>query len=265
MTQEFKLLSDLHLEFYGGNRECKEDQPMYFPEELPYDKETVLLLAGDIHLGTNAQPWMDIVCDRFKAVVYILGNHEFYHNEFYKVKKEWKDWKGPDNFYFLDDDTCYIDDVRIIGGTMWTKVIDPHARWRGQQGMTDYHVIKINYPAGIWRKLNVADTDLANMHTVHYIQEELLKIWEGKTIVMTHHLPHPLCVAKQFKGHGLNEFYLHNLDELIATNDIDIWCHGHTHNNVDVTIHDTRILCNPRGYHGVELNQDFTEGLVFDL
>jgi len=265
MTQEFKLISDLHLEFYDRKRYGIADQPMYFPEELPYDDETILLLAGDIHLGTNAQPWIDVVCKRFKAVVYILGNHEFYRNEFFKVKKAWKEWVGPENFYFLDNHTCYFGDVRIIGGTMWTKVTDPVARWRGQHGMSDYSVIKINEPKGIWRKLNVGDTDRANAETTFYIQEMLLKPWKGKTIVMTHHLPHPLCVAEYFKGHGLNEFYLHDCDELIATNDIDVWCHGHTHNNVDVTVHDTRIVCNPRGYHGVQLNQDFTEGLVFTL
>ena len=264
MTQ-FKLMSDLHLEFYDRKRYGIADQPMFFPEELPYDEETVLLLAGDIHLGTNAQPWIEILCKRYKAVVYILGNHEFYKHEFHKVKKQWKELDMPDNFYFLDDDVTYIDDVRIIGGTMWTRVTDPVARWRGQHGMSDYAVIKINEPRGIWRKLNVADTDRANAKTTFFIKEELRKPWKGKTIVMTHHLPHPLCVAKRFKGHALNAFYLHDCDDIIADNDIDVWCHGHTHNNVDVTVHGTRILCNPRGYHGVELNQDYLEDLIFEL
>lgn len=262
MTQ-FKLMSDLHLEFYDGKRYV--DQPMFFPEELPYDNETVLLLAGDIHLGTNAQPWLEILCKRYKAVVYILGNHEFYRHEFHKVKRQWKELDMPDNFHFLDDSITYIDDVRIIGGTMWTKVTDPFNRWRGQQVMSDYHVIKINEPAGIWRRLNVADTDKANARTRFFLQEELLKTWKGKTIVMTHHLPHPLCVAQRFKGHYLNEFYLHDCDDLIREHDIDVWVHGHTHDNVDVTVHDTRILCNPRGYHGVQLNQDYIEDLIFEL
>lgn len=261
----FKLMSDLHLEFYDRKRYVLADQPMFFPEELPYDNETVLLLAGDIHIGTNAQPWLEIMCERYKAVVYILGNHEFYKHELYKVKKQWAEMPMPDNFYFLDDGVAYIDDVRIIGGTMWTQVKDPHARWRGQSGMNDYRLIKVNEPAGIWRKLNVGDTDRLNRRTEFFIQEELLDNWEGKTIVMTHHLPHPLCVAEQFKGHMLNEFYLHDCDHLIREHDIDVWCHGHTHDNVDVEVHGTRILCNPRGYHGVQLNQDYLEDLIFEL
>lgn len=251
-------------EFYDRKRYGIADQPVFMPTETDEDKDTVLLLAGDIHVGTKAQPWLEIMCERYKAVVYILGNHEFYHHEFHKVRKEWKNWAMPDNFHFLDNGVTHIDDVRIIGATMWTLVRDPLARWRGQQGMNDYHVIKIN-EHGNYRRLNVGDTDRANQRTMYFLKEELRKDWNGKTIVMTHHLPHELCVAPQFKGHGLNEFYLCDCDEIIRENNIDVWCHGHTHDNVDVEVHGTRILCNPMGYHGVQLNQDFNEGLVFEL
>ena len=255
MTQ-FKLMSDLHLEFYRGDTK-------YMPEELPYDEETVLLLAGDIHVGTQAKPWLETMCERYRTVVYILGNHEFYGRELNKIREEWAEIEMPDNFIFLDDDVAYIDDVRIIGGTMWTTVKDPHARWKGQNAMNDYRTIKIN-EHGQYRRLNVADTDRLNRKTEFFIKEELRKEWKGRTIVMTHHLPHPLCVAERFKDSMLTEFFLHDCDHIIKDYDIDIWCHGHTHDNVDVTVHGTRILCNPRGYHGVEMNPDYIEDLTFD-
>ena len=128
--------------------------------------------------------------------------------------------------------------------------------------MTDYQVTTVK-EYGKVRRLNVEDTDKAHRKTANYIREELQKPWKGKTIVMTHHLPHPLCVAERFKGDSLNTFFMTDLDYIIRNFDIDVWVHGHTHNNVDITVHNTRILCNPMGYHGVQLNQDFDEGLTF--
>ena len=88
---------------------------------------------------------------------------------------------------------------------------------------------------------------------------------EGPTIVVTHHLPHPLCVDPQFKIHALNPGYMTNLDMYIEEYDITVWCHGHTHSNVDFEIHDTRILCNPRGYVGEELNDGFDDKFTFEV
>ena len=40
----------------------------------------------------------------------------------------------------------------------------------------------------------------------------------------------------------------------------NIWIHGHTHMSNDFKLHKTRIICNPRGYVGHELNPDFDPG-----
>ena len=95
-------------------------------------------------------------------------------------------------------------------------------------------------------------------------REEFLKDdFDGKTIVMTHHLPHELCVHERFKGSMLNDYFRTDLNWMFEKYDIDYWVHGHTHDNVDVHVGKTRILCNPMGYHGVELNRDFNEDMTF--
>jgi len=262
---KFKLLSDLHLEFCGIQTFYKEDDiPIWQPTVCEDDKNTVLLLPGDIHVGRKARPWLEEMCERFAHVVYILGNHEFYNNEWYDVKEYWMWANTPINLHFLDDGVLYLDDVRIIGGTLWTGVSDPHMIWQGPKRMTDYQIITIREHGKV-RKLNVGDTNKAHFETKEFIRNELEQEWEGNTIVMTHHLPHPLCVAEYFKGSDLNAFFVTDLDYIIEKYDIDYWVHGHTHANVDVEVHGTRILCNPMGYHRVCLNQDFNEGLVFDL
>jgi UDP-2,3-diacylglucosamine pyrophosphatase LpxH len=264
---KFKLLSDLHLEFYdkripGGL--IKQHKP-WVPEPRDDDKDTVLLLAGDIHVGKKGEEWINRMCKRFKEVIYIAGNHEFYGNEYYEVLDHWNNKNQEGNFTFLNDDTCIVDDVRIFGATLWTNVTDAFNVWNGKKMMTDYKVIKFNHMRnGQLRKLNVQDTNNFHLETIQKLQQWLQIPWKGKTIVMTHHLPHPLCTHPKWEGNNLNDFFVTNLDNIIERFDIDYWVHGHTHDNVDVKVHGTRILCNPMGYHGIQLNQDFNGDCTFE-
>ena len=74
-------MSDLHLEFYNDN--------VWKPIPNDQDKDTVLLLAGDIGVGLSAKGWITEMCGRYKYVIYILGNHEFYKNEFCGLPQKW--------------------------------------------------------------------------------------------------------------------------------------------------------------------------------
>lgn len=272
----FRLLSDLHLEF----EDRTED---YTPIPLDDDAETVLILAGDIGVGLGAVEFLQRMCDRFYQVVYILGNHEYYNNEANKLLKRWDafaDTEAPDNFIYLNDDWRLIADpndpkapkTRIVGGTLWTDFDggDYFAMNAAQQGMNDFNCVKIKEgpsAGGGYRKRRWLPADAIRAHkkTLFTITETVRVPHDGPTVVVTHHLPHPLCIGAQFKGDRLNSAYMSNLDEHIEKYDIDVWCHGHTHDNVDVEVHGTRILCNPRGYVGHELNKGFNEQLTFEV
>ena len=261
----FKLLSDLHLEFYPTDNNGNYKH-IYRPPVEKDDKNTVLILAGDIHVGEKALPWIQEMAQRFRHVIYILGNHEFYGQEWYKTIEFWEGIK-LDDFTFLHDDYMVIDHVRIFGGTLWTDVKDPVLQWHGRQMMNDYSRTHVNEHRAnvVFRRLNVQDTNNAHATTVRKLRDWLQVPWEGKTMVITHHLPHELCIHEKYKGSTLNPFFCTNLDDLIADHKIDVWCHGHTHDNVDVKIHETRILCNPMGYHGYEMNPDFNEELRIEI
>lgn len=263
---KFRLLSDLHLEF-------QKRVVDYTPIPLKDDKTTVLILAGDIALGIDAEPFIKKMCKRFYKVVYCLGNHEFYYNEYNKTRKQWNDRPGmPGNFILLDDHVAVIDDeVRLVGGTLWTDFNnnDYFAKSLAQQGMTDFHCAKFKEKLGEGkyrrRKLHPNDTILAHKQTLFLITETLRVPFDGPTVVVTHHLPHPLCVAQAFRTNPLNPAYMTNLDAVIEGNEIAVWVHGHTHTNVDVEVHGTRILCNPRGYFPDDLNRGFNEKLTFEV
>lgn len=271
---KFRLLSDLHLEF--------QDRILDFtPIPLQEDKETILILAGDIATGIDAREFIEKLSKRFYKIVYVLGNHEFYNKEYNLIRKRWADLPGcGDNFILLDDNVAVIDDpynsniqVRLVGGTLWTDFDngDWHKMFqaKGPNGMNDFSCIKFksgNKTSG-YRKRKFMPEDSVRAHNITkiFINETLLKPFDGKTIVITHHLPHPLCVHDQFKTHPLTCAYMTNLDSMIADHDIAVWCHGHTHTNVDFEIHGTRILCNPRGYTPNDLNEDFDDGLTFEI
>lgn len=62
-----RVLSDLHLEF-----------TQYQPDTLPSFGEDLVVLAGDIGEAERSIEWARrVIPDR--PVVYVLGNHEFYH------------------------------------------------------------------------------------------------------------------------------------------------------------------------------------------
>lgn len=258
----FRLLSDLHLEFHEDYRE-------FVVPKIPNEKDAVLLLAGDIHTGIDAQPFIEEMCARHRAVYYVLGNHEFYNHVVNRVREDWLALAVhtmPENFVLVDDTTHWIDNYRIIGGTLWTN-FNKGEYWamvHAKNGMHDYDVIE--YIEGD-RKRRLLPHDTVKLHakTLDHIQRELATPWDGKTIVMTHHLPHPLCVPEKFKAHPLNDAYMSNLDDFIYDNDIDLWVHGHTHDNVDMIMHGTQIVCNPRGYHGKVINPGFNPSLTIDL
>ena len=261
---KFRLMSDLHLEF-------DENILDFNPVALPTDAETVLILAGDIAVGIDALPFLDAMAKRFYHVIYILGNHEYYHQEVNKLRKKWREAELPENVTLLDDAATVIDGVRIVGGTLWTDFggEDWFAMQRAKEGMNDFNCVKIKEGTKEtgYRKRRWLPQDAVRAHkeTLFTITETVRVPHDGPTIVVTHHLPHPLCVDPQFKNHPLNAAYATNLDMYIEEYDIDVWCHGHTHSNVDIEVHGTRILCNPRGYVDYELNNGFIEDLTFEL
>lgn len=256
-------VSDLHLEFGDF------DLP-----ELPTDRETVLILAGDIGLadkGYTYQLFVEEMAARFREVIYILGNHEFYKTSFVTAfGKIDKAFSGYDNVNIVDNQTITIDDVAFVCSTLWTNFNngDPNAMNQARYEMNDYRQIRTGTPETPYhRKLRPEDTFIAHEKAVNFIfnaipeQKQLGK----KVVVITHHLPSYLSVLEQFKGDPLNSAYATELFDKIAEAQPDLWFHGHTHASFDYMIEQTRVVCNPRGYYGVETNPAFDPKMLINI
>jgi hypothetical protein len=55
----------------------------------------------------------------------------------------------------------------------------------------------------------------------------------------------------------MNGAYSSNLEDVMVNNtQIKLWTHGHTHEDFDYMVEQTRVVCNPRGYINYESKAD---------
>lgn len=240
-------MSDLHLEI------CP-----YFVPPMAEDNDSVLILSGDICTAYNLK---GLVLDffkscslRFKHVIYVPGNHEYYRGHLPKDDTKIQEFlteNNLDNIHFLNGSSIVLDGVAFVGATLWTDANkgDPLAKYAIEGGLNDYHVIRTqNY-----RKLRANDTILMHHNHKKFMFEEIVKYKaEGlKVVAISHHCPSSLSVAPRFRGDSLNAAYYSNLENEIMDTCPDYWFHGHTHDSFKYELGDTVVICNPRGYSKV--------------
>lgn len=259
---KIRYMSDLHIEFEEikiGKMEGEEEQ--------------VLVLAGDIAPITPA--YQDIfltllndVTSRFKAVIHVCGNHEYYRTRIDKAERILMEYQDEyENFHFLQNDYRTIDDVTFIGATLWTDMSgnDLTVSQLAKSMMNDYRVIT-KKDGSNFRKLDPVDTISIHHQSKNYIFGSLEPDFD-KTVVVTHHAPSFQSIGESFKGSPLNGAYATDLEEKIEEIGPDIWIHGHIHNTVDYTIGKTNVLTNPRGYakFTVPENRSFLDTKIIEL
>jgi len=257
------ILSDLHLEF--GD---------FIIPKVENEKETIVVLAGDIGLAKKEYTYMDFIsntCYRFKKVIWILGNHEHYGTNFpATLAKLWCATLEHENLYVVDKETVAFDDVAFVCATLWTNMDNNNVMTMNDAKlfMNDYKHIRTGPKSEPWRqKLAPLDTMADHQRAKEFIFPEIVKQKADgkKVVVVTHHLPSFMSVHESLRGDNLNGAYASELFEDIANTKPDIWIHGHTHFSFDYMIEDTRVVCNPRGYHPDNLNSDFNDTFTIEV
>jgi len=241
-------MSDLHLEFGDF------DIPT-----LPGDEKTVLVLAGDVHVGTNARNWIEKAAAQFRAVVYVLGNHEFYHGDVTRIEQTWQMLELPENVHVLINDCVSIDGVKFIGSTLWSDFngLDWFEIQAAKNNINDFQVIANK---GVrWTPEMAHDRCKLN----EYFIREALATANGRTVVVTHHLPDRSLISPKYALARTNGAYAARLRDLIY--EPDLWIFGHTHESLYLETPNNTIVCNPRGYEGHEINPSFNSRLLVSV
>ncbi len=243
------ILNDLHIEF--------ED---FVP---PATKADVVVLAGDIGVGMEGLRWAQA---RFpdKPVIYVPGNHEFYQHDItliHQLKAE-----APDNIHVLDDDQVVINGVRFLGSTLWTdfalfgEADKFFAMQTARQQMMDFSIIQ-NHD----QRFTPEDAIKLHEASRDWLAIMLADVFDGKTVVVTHHAPSSRSVHPRYTSNLLTPAFASNLDNLMNGSRAELWIHGHMHESFDYEIYGARVICNPRGYSPEALNPDFRPDRIVEV
>jgi predicted phosphodiesterase len=247
---KLQIYSDLHNEFSAF------DVPS-IAADVPSIAADVAILAGDIHTKARGVVWAG---ETFSCpVIYVCGNHEFYGGHIEHTLLNMKEAASP-HVHVLENEVFVWNQTRFLCATSWTDfsstgnvVAATQTAW---EWMNDFRVIRIDN----YRRLRPSDLVDRNNVTHAWLAQELDKVFDGKTVVVTHHAPVPEVAGGKHEGH-LSAAYTNRWHHLIEK--ADLWIFGHTHRAVDVTLGRCRLISNPRGYPGEQTS--FDPGLVVSI
>lgn len=253
------VLSDLHLEFAE-----------YEDHAVECD---VVVLAGDIHLGIQGvewarQRWAD------KEIVYVPGNHEYYRSQYDQLNDLFAEAGKLHGVHVLNRGEVIIGGVRFLGATLWTDFElfgegeKPWAMRECSSYLADFRVIRYG-----GRVFTPEDSIVLHRQDVAWLESKLRgksptvgEPFDGKTVVVTHHLPSRRSVADRYAKELASSGFASDLSRLLGLS--DLWIHGHTHDRFDYVEAGTRVICNPRGYvtyHNGQENFEFNPALVVEV
>lgn len=241
-----QIASDLHIEYY-----YKEEDYLKFIQP----SADILILAGDIgsiYRLKQLSSFLIKICEKFKYVVYIFGNCEFYLCNKYierftpmKILKNkmYSLTKTIPNLFILDRSFIIIEDYLISGCTLWSDIKEPLPFRYKIRDMTSKNYI------------------LSHEKDIDFIKKtnEFAKDKNLKHIVVTHHAPVFLNIKKDKP-----DLYMSDLSNFIKNLDITYWICGHIHYNFIGECGKTKIITNQRGKPGTFCD-DYVSDYVIEI
>lgn len=232
---KIQIASDLHLEFLARRF---PDYRVVEPAEAD-----VLVIAGDIHKGNRA---IEAFRDWPIPVLYVHGNHEAYHHDYAEMVKSLRETAEGTNVRVLECDEHVHGGIRFLGCCLWTDYRlygdrQAEAMAEAERTLIDHELIKLNGNFFLPR-----DAEALHLSSRAWLENKLQESFNGPTVVITHHAPHPASIHPRFAGSLLNPAFITDLGPLVEQ--ADVWIHGHVHDSFDYRVGKTRVIANPRGY-----------------
>jgi len=248
-----QLLSDLH----------RELAPSF---SVPDTTAEVIILAGDIDVGTRGVQWAISEALRLhKPVLYIAGNHEYYRHEYFSLQGQIREIaESCPLVHFLECDEVIINGVRFLGATLWTDYASTGLSDQAENMrllgsiLSDHQVISMD-----GRRFSPSEALRLHEASKAWLAEKLDTPHEGKTVVVTHHAPSIKCAHPYFGNNQTASGFISNLDHLVKK--ADVWCSGHTHSSLDRKLGNCRLLSNQKGYPEEPIPGGFHADLVFEV
>lgn len=246
------------------------DKAFWYPPELPDDKETTLILAGDLWIGTKfiewaGFSWIGKVAPKFKQVLIVLGNHDFWPQGTLTIKNGADKCNamlqdhGLHNVHVLDMSTYVDGDYLFVGATLWTDMnqAEPMAMYNMSNFMAyDGKIAFETGPNGAYTKFT-SDRWVQTFYKHRdYIKHVVEQNRDKKVVVITHHLPLTTVSDPVYNGDKSNAYYMSDLSNIMLDNPhIKLWFHGHSHYQHETMFNETLIINNAVGYTSEHMEQ----------
>ena len=226
-------MSDLHAEHWP-------DHGKSFVAGLDASGVDVLIAAGDIGVahGGSLQTMLSELAEKFPAVVFVAGNHEYYGSHVKDMAPQWN--KLPSNVHRLEKTLVTLGGQRFVGCTLWFQddYVNP-----ARHCMNDFRAISGFTP---WVHKRHAES-------LNFLRREV----QESDVVVTHHVPSRQGILPQDRGLPITQFF--------ASGDVpeDVlmrpahWVYGHSHRPHEFEAGNCKFHSNPYGYY----NAYHTKGL----
>lgn len=243
---KFHILSDLHTEV----------APFVLSKTENAD---CIILAGDI-----GEPFSDeyksLIAQAsamYSYVFIVKGNHECYGFTTQKTDENITLIISPfKNVFYLNRTAVDIDNIRVIGTTLWSRVTDYQRSDIGifisdYRRIKDWHIERNNYEHRL-------DVEFITKETQRALSDN------KQLIVVTHHAPMETGTCKDIhKGSVLSSAFCSDLKKLFV-NPIVAWVFGHTHHSCSLLVNGIPLVSNQKGY-GEEENTGFDPHFAITL
>lgn len=274
------VLSDLHQEFVNTIHK-RHPRTLFDPNAVAPHHFDMIVAAGDISVPLGASMrWLQ---ERFPGVpkLYVAGNHDYYQLlsdspwTIESLLSRAADEADRFGVTFLENGTATIDGTRFVGATLWTdfhsigtRTMEDKVRL-AMKHMSDYRQIRTIDTRDPYRPRRLLPSDTIYRHRASraYIAAELAKPFDGKSVVVSHHAPHPASLNPKFGGE-LDWCFASDLTDILHSPEAPaLWIHGHIHHASDYRAGKTRVVANPRGYAFIgdsDEGRGFVPALVVD-
>jgi predicted MPP superfamily phosphohydrolase len=252
----FKLLSDIHLEFYNSNFLKKLVGLITNP--LHNNKDCNLILCGDIGKVNNEEQFtlyrnfLQSLSLEFKHIFLVPGNHEYYGSSYKDTNdklKQLEEELKPNMTLMINNSVDLDDNITIIGSTLWSRGLLQYSK-----SMNDFKQIS---------DLRKDKCDYLRWHfqDFEFLKKAIAEKSDKQLVVLTHHMPSYELIGPKYKHYDdINTFFANKLDYLMENNpNIKYWCYGHTHTANQHTIGTTHCIANPWGYPGENTVKEVVE------
>lgn len=213
----------------------------------------LVILAGDVANRADAR-WpralgaiTDLVAP--EKVQVVPGNHDYY-SSFLDRDDLLAELAANAGAGFAQRAELRLGTRRIICCTLWTDMqisalMPDTARRVAEDHMGDYRYIRLERDDH--RRITALDTVAVHVEHRTWLEARLATPFDGQTIVITHHAPHPMCLPdKPF----LPQAYASDLSNTIETFQPALWIYGHTHHPASFHVGRTEVRNVSFGYPG---------------